>query len=131
MKIKFNYGYKKDCLFEISVDYVLKDSFYELEYNFKNNLELFRNGTLQENEIISNELTSAIENLERHFLNLILQLRYHYRIHSYFFEQDIKDGNKDYRQELKFIYDLIIPLVNNLKQHISNPYTESEVIIEW
>lgn len=129
MKIKFNYSYKKDCLFEINVDYVLKDSFYQLEYNFKNNLELYRNGTLREHEVISNELIDSIDNLERHFANLMIQLRYHYKIHSYFFEQDIKNGNNDYRQELKFIYDLLIPLVNNLVDRYKE--NSAEIEVDW
>ena len=129
MKIKFNFSYKKDCLFEINIDYVLRDSFYQLEYNFKNNLELYRNGTLREHEVISNELIDSIDNLERHFANLMIQLRCHYKIHSYFFEQDIKSRNKDYRQELKFIYDLIIPLVNNLVDKYKE--NSAELKIEW
>lgn len=128
MNIKFNYEYTKDCLFEIDINYVLNSGFYELRYEFKNHLPSFNDGTIRTNYVISNELESKINTLEKNLDNLLMQLKIHYKIHTYFFEEDIKKQFADYRQELKFMYDLIIPMIQQIKDTEEEP---SEILTTW
>ncbi len=127
MQIILNYGYKKDTLFVLKIDYILNSGFYELSCEFDNKLPLYREGKLQENTVISCNLMNDINLLQKNFENLIFQLKVHYKIHSYFFEEDIKNKHNDYRQELKFIYDLVYPMIKEMSKN----HEELEILMEW